>query len=232
MNRISGMESDIAKKAAGHCAASLVENGMVIGLGTGSTVLFFIEKLKQRMKEENLRIQVVSSSIRSEALAKEGNIPLLHLDTYVPIDLTVDGADQITPDKKMIKGGGGALVREKIVASSSKEMVVVIDETKRVDLFQNHPLPVEIISYYHTATAQKIKSLGYKGKMRPAKDGSLYLTDNGNHIFDITLDKPCMKPEEMHARLIDLPGVVDTGFFFGLAGRVIVGSSDGQTTIL
>jgi ribose 5-phosphate isomerase A len=224
-------EIDKAKDAIGKAAADLIENGMVVGLGTGTTATFFIRHLIERHKK-GLQIRAVSSSKASLDLAKKGGIPAFDINEVSRIDITVDGADEIDPKKRMIKGGGGAHVREKILASSSKEMVVIVDESKLVDRLGRRSLPVEILFYGFPATQRKLESLGYRGKWRKDKDGSLFITENGNILFDVEFDAPPLSPEHVHAEIIHVPGVVDTGFFFDLAGRVIVGYFDGKVEIL
>jgi ribose 5-phosphate isomerase A len=224
------MTRETIKKAVGYKAAELIQNGMRVGLGTGSTAHFFIERLIQRC-QEGLNIHVAASSQHSFDQAKKGGIPLLDINTITSLDITVDGADEIDPQKRMIKGGGGAHVREKIIANMSLELIIIIDELKLVPELGTCKLPVEVLPFAHLATLHHIEKAGYKGVLRTAKDGSLFVTDNRNLIFDIHFDKTRTKPEEDHETLIHLPGVVDTGFFFNLAGRVIVGFSDGQVVI-
>lgn len=217
-----------AKMAAGKAAADLVEDGMLVGLGTGSTAACFIVSLIERCRTSALQIQAVATSERSAKLAAEGGIALMDPNAISTIDMTVDGADEIDRKKRMIKGGGGALLREKIIASSSGEMVVIIDETKLVDQLGGFPLPVEISAFAYNATLYKVCSLGYNGVMRKTKDGQLYITDNGNYIIDISFPNGCTSPERDEAALKAVPGVLETGFFFGLAGRVLVGYRDGS----
>lgn len=224
------MSKDAIKKAVGCRAAEFVQDGMLVGLGTGSTAFYFIEKLTSLCRE-GLKIQAVASSMQSLALAKKGNIPLLDINTVTSLDLTVDGADEIDLKKRMIKGGGGAHVREKIVASMSKEMIVIVDESKCVDQLGSCKLPVEVLAFAASATLKKIQKLGYNGAFRKSSNGSLLLSDNGNPIVDIHFHEPRLNPEEDHEALIHLPGVVDTGFFFHLASKVIVGFFDGQIVI-
>ena len=214
------------KKAAGFAAAELIENGMLVGLGTGSTVYYFIEKLIDRVKE-GLSIRAVSSSIASENQAKEGGIPCADINTITSIDLTVDGADEITSEKVMIKGGGGALLREKILANISREMIVIVDESKVVEKLGKHPLPVEILPFARGAIIDKIKKLGFQGSLREHNKNGPFITDNGNMIYDIHFE--CLRddPEKDHEKLLRIPGVLETGFFFNLAGRVIIGKDDG-----
>ncbi len=224
------MSTEAIKKAVGYKAAEFVENGMTVGLGTGSTAFFFIEKLIQRC-QSGLKIRAVASSDRSLQQAKDGKIPLIDIDTVTAIDLTVDGADQIDPQKRMIKGGGGAHVREKIVASMSKEMIVIVDESKLVPELGRCKLPVEIIPFAKRAIMHHIEKAGFRGEFRKTKDGGLFVTDNGNNLIDIHLDGERKNPEADHETLIHIPGIVDTGFFFNLAGRVIVGFADGQVVV-
>jgi ribose 5-phosphate isomerase A len=218
------------KKTVGYKAAEFVENGMCIGLGSGSTVFFFIERLIQKCKE-GLKIQAVASSNRSFQLAQEGNIPLLDIDKVTALDLTIDGADEIDPKKRMIKGGGGAHVREKIIATMSREMLVIVDESKLVPALGKRKLPIEILPFARNAIFHHIHKAGYQGEFRKATDGNLFITDNGNLLIDVHFDKLRKEPEEDHELLRRIPGVIDTGFFFNLAGRVIVGFADGQIVV-
>lgn len=224
------MSTDEIKKAVGYKAAEFVENGMLIGLGTGTTAFFFIERLIQKCKE-GLKINAVASSNRSFQQAKKGGIPLLEIDEVIALDLTVDGADEIDPQKRMIKGGGGAHVREKIVASMSREMIVIVDERKLVPSLGKCKLPVEIVPFAKKAIFHHIAKAGYHGEFRKIDDGSLFISDNGNLLVDIHFDGPRKHPEQDHETLIHIPGVVDTGFFFNLAGRIIVGFADGQIVV-
>jgi len=220
-----------AKRAAGFKAAELIQNGQVVGLGTGSTAAYFIEGLIERI-EQGLEITAVSSSRSSAELARRGGIKVYDINEVSHIDITVDGADEIDPQKRMIKGGGGAHVREKILASASGELIVIVDETKVVSALGHTKLPVEILFYGSPATRQKLEKLGYTGQWRVNPDKSLFITENGNLIFDIAFKSLPTSPEQDHEKIIHVPGVVDTGFFFGYAGRVIVGYSDGSTKLI
>jgi ribose 5-phosphate isomerase A len=219
-----------AKKAAGRKAAEFIQQGMIVGLGTGSTALFFIDALIERCRQ-GLKIEAVASSHASAERAKKGGVRLLDINAAPHIDITVDGADEIDPKKRMIKGGGGAHVREKILAAASHEMVVIVDETKLVPSLGRHKLPVEVLFYGSPSTRKKIERAGYTGQWRLSEDGNLFLTENGNLLFDIQFPAPLSSPERDHERLIQIPGVVDTGFFFGLAGRVVIGFFDGHVEI-
>lgn len=217
----------IAKKVAGEAAVHLVKEGMLIGLGTGSTTAFFIDALAELCRE-GLKITAFATSKKSYQQAKEKGIPVLDGSRMEHVDLTVDGADELDPQKRMIKGGGGALLFEKIMASSSKEMVVIIDESKFVKKLGKFPLPVEIAPFGHPSTVQRIKKLGYDVRMRLTDSHDLYLTDGGHYIGDIHFPQLLENPEQVNQQLRNLPGIIETGFFFQLAGRVIIGYEDGR----
>lgn len=221
---------DFAKDAAAKAAANLLENGMIVGLGSGSTATLFIKHLIERCKN-GLKISAVATSQKSYDQALAGNIKMLDIDTLTSIDIVVDGADEIDGQKRMIKGGGGALLREKIIASMSKEMVVVIDESKRVKNLGKFPLPVEILPFAYHATLYKLSQLGFHGALRKKNGNDLYVTDNGNYIYDISFTNGCQDPEKENAKLLNVAGVLETGFFFHLAGRVITGFNDGHVEI-
>ncbi len=221
---------ETSKKNVGYLAAELIQEGMTVGLGTGSTAFYFIERLGQRVKE-GLHIQAVSSSLHSLELAQKLGIPLVDINKVPFVDITVDGADEIDKEKRMIKGGGGALLREKIVASMSKEMIVIIDESKLSEHLGKRKVPVEVVPFACQSTLHKIEKLGLKASFRLDQKGNVYLTDNGNYIVDISLASPLSNPEHLHTSLKQIAGVVETGLFFHLAGRVIVGFTDGQVVI-
>lgn len=223
------MSHEKAKECAARTAAEFIEQGQIVGLGTGSTAIYFIDALIERCKR-GLKIRAVPSSRHSSDRAQKGGIEIIDINSTPRIDITVDGADEVDPQKRMIKGRGGAHVREKILASSSTEMVVIVDETKMVKHLGTVPLPVEILFYGSPATRQKIENLGFNGKWRMNSDGTIFISENGNLIFDIAFDSPPADPEKIHEKLIQIPGVIDTGFFFGLAGRVVVGYYDGSVT--
>jgi ribose 5-phosphate isomerase A len=219
-----------AKMAAAKAAVDLLQPGMVVGLGTGSTAAFFIELLSAAC-QEGLKIQAIASSKLTQQLAVKWQIPLLDPDEVTTLDLAVDGADEIDPQKRMVKGGGGALLREKIVASMSREMLVIVDSSKQVEALGIFPLPVEIIPFAYRATLAHLQQLGYVGTIRTLPDDSFFITDNGNYIYDLRLPFPCLNPDEDDRTICSIPGVVDTGFFLNMAGRVIVGYPDGSVEI-
>lgn len=220
----------LAKAAAGKRAAEWVEDGMTVGLGTGSTAAMFIAALGKRCLE-GLRIQAVATSQASAAQAVAAGIPLIAPDFLLVVDLTVDGADEVDPQHRMIKGRGGALLREKIIASMSREMVVIIDESKQVEQLGLGVLPVEIVPFGHSATLAQLGMLGCQGAIRQTDKGAPYVTDNHNYIADLTVP-PALDIVYLDRALHAIPGVVETGFFFNLAGRIVVGYDDGHVNVL
>jgi ribose 5-phosphate isomerase A len=220
---------EACKKAAAEKATTLVEDGMVVGLGTGSTATYFIAALS-RLHKQGLNVQVVASSSASHQLAGQGGLPLIDLNSLKALDLYVDGADEIDPLKRMIKGAGGALLREKILAHMSREMAVIVDETKLVAKLGTSPLPVEIIPFGLQATLHHLHQIGYRGQLRLKPDGAPFLTENHNHLFDIKLS-PSDHVHQDHDRIRTIPGVVETGFFDTQAGRVIIGFRDGSVVV-
>lgn len=221
-----------AKQAAGIAAAKLVQSGMLVGLGTGTTADFFIKSLIDRYHNEQLDIKVFPSSNKTAELALEGGLPLCDENHAIGLDITVDGADEIDPQKRMIKGGGGAMLREKIVASISKEMIVIVDQSKLVERLGGCPLPIEIVPFGCHAILWKVQNLGYNAIFRKTPEGNLFVTDNGNYIIDIHFPKGYCNPEKDQAILRSISGIVETGFFLNMAGRVIIGQYDGSVKII
>ncbi|PIS03076.1 MAG: ribose 5-phosphate isomerase A [Chlamydiae bacterium CG10_big_fil_rev_8_21_14_0_10_42_34] len=219
--------TNIAKEAAGIKACELIRDGMIVGLGSGSTAECFIKSLGER----NLRIQTVPSSRASADLAKSLKMEVIDINSVPRIDITVDGADEIDIQNRMIKGGGGAHVREKILASASDEMVVIVDDSKLVDAVGRGKLPVEVMFFGSPATRSKIEALGFSGKWRQNDDETLFITENGNLLFDIHFKAPPKDPENVHELICQIPGVIDTGFFFNMAKRVIIGYPDGTAKL-
>ncbi len=219
-----------AKEAAAIAAAELIEEGKIIGLGTGSTASRFIHHLGERCRQ-GLKIQAVASSRQSEQQAIVEGIPLLDANAVTSLDLDVDGADEIDGDKRMIKGGGGALLREKIVAKMSREMIVIVDQHKVVEKLGKFPLAVEIVPFAYQSTLHHLQGLGYQGSLRTAPKKELFITENGNYIYDIHFPHLIDKPDEEQLKIRSIPGVVETGLFLHLACRVIVGYDDGHAEI-
>jgi len=214
------MANDQEKEAAARASLRYVKDGQVVGLGTGSTAAHFIELLGEQVKN-GLRIRGIPSSDRSREQAAGLGIPLVTLDDCPEIDVTVDGADEVDPQLRLIKGGGGALLREKIVASATKQFVIVADATKRVPVLGRFPLPVEVIKFAQTVVKRKIEALGAAVELRRGADGNPYLTDENNHILDCRFGQ-IRDADGLARRLSDMPGVVEHGLFIGMASVVLV----------
>lgn len=219
--------SDFAKQAAGNAAAELIQNDMLIGLGSGTTVVYFIRRLAERC-QKGLKIQSVASSSQTEKLARSLNIPVISIDSLVELDISVDGADEIDPQKQMIKGGGGALLREKIVASMSRERIIIVDESKCVPKLGSFRLPVEIIPFAWQATVYQLLKNGLQGKLRMVSSSTPFISDNGNYIYDIEEDVLTGNFQALNQFLLEIPGIMETGIFLNLADKVLVGFYDGR----
>jgi ribose 5-phosphate isomerase A len=215
------MANQNEKELAGRAAAELVVAGNIIGLGTGSTAYFAVVALGERVKA-GLKIIGIPTSVATAELARAVGIPLSTLDEHPEIDITIDGADEVDPQLRLIKGGGGALLREKIIASASKKMVVVADSRKLVPALGRFPLPVEIIPFARTVLERKITALGAAVKQRTRTDGSAFVTDEGHHILDCNFGK-IADPPALARVLSDMPGVVEHGLFIGIAKVALVG---------
>ena len=215
------MANEMEKEAAGRAATKLVRDGDVVGLGTGSTAYFAIVALGERVKA-GLKIVGIPTSVQTAELARQLGIPLTTLDEHPEIDITIDGADEVDPQLRLIKGGGGALLREKVVASASRKMVVVADSAKIVPVLGKFPLPVEIIDFARAVIEKKIASLGATTKFRTKSDGQPFVTDNGNHIIDCSFGK-IADPAALALALSNTPGIVEHGLFIGFAKLALVG---------
>ncbi|HDR7356447.1 ribose 5-phosphate isomerase A [Bacillus cereus] len=213
------------KQLAGEYAANFVKDGMKVGLGTGSTVYWTIQKLGERVKE-GLSFQAVPTSKETEVLAKQLNISLISLNDVQSLDLTIDGADEIDANLQLIKGGGGALLREKIVATSSKELIIIADESKLVTHLGTFPLPVEIIPFSWKQTERKIQSLGCQTTLR-LKNNETFITDNNNMIIDCIFPHNITNPANLHTQLKMITGVVETGLFVNMTSKAIIGTKNG-----
>jgi ribose 5-phosphate isomerase A len=206
------------KQEVGEKAVEYVKDGMVVGLGTGSTVFYSIKKLGQ-LVQQGLSIKGVPTSEQTKHLAIELGIPLVSFDEIVQIDVAIDGADEVDPDLNLIKGGGGALLREKIIAAAAKTFIVVADSDKDVDTLGTFPLPIEVVPFGYEMTVKHIRELGGSHKLRQ-KDGAPFMTDNGNYIVDSSFLE-ITHPRELEKNLNLIPGVVENGLFVGMADIVI-----------
>jgi ribose 5-phosphate isomerase A len=214
------MAHENEKELTGRAAAQMVREGDVVGLGTGSTAYFTVIALGERVKA-GLKIIGIPTSVKTADLARSIGIPLTTLDEHPDIDITIDGADEIDPQLRMIKGGGGALLREKVVASASKKMVAVVDSAKVVPVLGTFPLPVEIIAFARAVVEKKMVALGGSPKLRTQADGSPYITDNGNEILDCNFGE-ITDPPALALILSNTPGIVEHGLFIGIASLALV----------
>lgn len=226
------MDRDAAKQAAGENAATLVRDGMRLGLGTGSTTAYALEAIGQRVREEGLDVRGVPTSFAAERLARHHGIPLTTLDDDPQLDLAIDGADEVDDALRLIKGRGGAHTREKVVATQAERFVVVVDPTKEVDeLGSEQPLPIEVLPMAATPISDALRDWGATPKLRmaEAKDGPV-VTDQGFWIIDAHFSEGIDDPSALDRILGMRPGVLDHGLFLNLATDVILGRPDGTTS--
>ena len=229
---MDSIQQNAWKKAAAEAAAKFVEDGMVVGLGTGSTAAMFVEALAERIQQTRIRVSGIPTSGKTAELAGSLGVPLTTFADHAQIDLTIDGADEVELRTLfLIKGHGGALLREKIVASASKRMVVIADETKLVQrLGSKFAVPIEVVQFGWEATERRIKQLGAKTALR-LKDGSKpFVTDSGNYILDCDFGA-MEKPKETAHHLDHVVGAVEHGLFLGIASEVLVGGPAGVKTL-
>lgn len=212
------------KRLAGEAAADLVQDGMMIGLGTGSTIFFTIKRLIHRVREEGLRINFIPTSESTRLLAEKGGIPMISFGTTEYLDMVIDGADEIDPQLNLIKGGGGALLREKLVALTGKSFVVVADHSKQVAQLGRFPLPVEIVPFAYETTLRRLQAAEVAPQLR-LTGSTPYVTDNGNWIADCHCER-IVDPADLEMRVKRITGVVETGLFVSMATTAIV--SDGE----
>merc|ERR1712023_52383 len=236
------LSQDELKKMVGYKSVDdYVESGMVVGLGTGSTAAFAVERLGQKLKSGELKdIVAIPTSIRTKEQSEELGIPLVSLDTHSVLDVAIDGADEVDPDLNLVKGRGGALLREKMVEVMAKKFIVIVDESKLCDgLGPGFPLPVEIVPFCHEHTLRKVASLpsleGCVAKLRMGSvatgstvDGDeIAVTDNGNYIVDLFFEEPIKDAVKAAEELKNTVGVVDHGLFCGMTTAVIIAGKEG-----
>lgn len=217
---------DNAKRAAGEGAVAHIQEGMMVGLGTGSTAYYFVEALG-RAVQQGLQITGVATSDRTEAQAQALGIPVVSIGEVGFIDVTVDGADEFDPQLNLIKGGGGALYREKMVASLSREMIIIADLSKQVAVLGTFPLPVEVVPFGVEITKLRLHALNLIPTLRLTDTGEPFRTDNGNYILDCQTGE-IRQPLTLHRDLKQQIGVVETGLFPHMATRVLLGQMDGS----
>ena len=224
------MTQDEAKRLVARRAVEFVEDGMAVGLGTGTTATLFIHELGERVKA-GLKIRCVASSDASRDLGLKLGMDVTTLDALPELDVYIDGADEVGPRLALIKGGGGALLREKIVASAAKRFIVVVDSTKVVAHLGKFPLPVEVIKMALAVVEPKLEALGLHPKLRQAKSGSgPYLTDEGNYILDCACGV-IADPEATAGEIRGIVGVVEHGLFLRMASLALVAGEDGVKEI-
>jgi ribose 5-phosphate isomerase A len=227
------MSEDIAKFNAANAALDFVKDGMILGLGTGSTSASFVRQLGERVRQ-GLRVKGVPTSEATRTLAEQVGVPLLEISQVTSIDVDIDGADEVDSGFRLIKGGGGALLREKIVAAASKRMVVIADESKWVDTLGAFPLPVEVTRFGFALTQQRVhealratRCAGHEVTLRTSgKANEPVITDGGNYILDAHAER-IPDAEALGAALKQIAGVVEHGLFIGLAQTVILGKAKG-----
>jgi ribose 5-phosphate isomerase A len=225
------MDTDAQKRAAAARALEFVRPGMRLGLGSGSTSRIFVDLLGERVKA-GLDLRTVATSEAIAAQARQLGIPLTTLDDMPELDLTIDGADEIDPDLRLIKGGGGAHLREKIVAAASRQLIIIADESKAVPVLGRFPLPIEVVQFGFVAIRKAVEAAlaqaGCRGQttLRQGRDGHPFVTDSGHWILDAALGR-IPDPQGLADRLAAVPGVVEHGLFIGMAHVAILAGSDG-----
>lgn len=217
------------KKLAAQKAISYISNGMTIGLGTGSTAYWAIQGIGEMVKN-GLKIRAIATSVQSDSLARELGIPMVAFSEIDHLDVTIDGADEVDEELNLIKGGGGALLREKIVGSATKLYIIIVDESKLVRQLGKFPLPVEVAPFGWELTSRRLEELGGVPKMRMTGDAP-FLTDNQHYILDTSFGL-IADPAKLHERVSGITGVMEDGFFIGMADVVIAGLPDGGTKML
>jgi ribose 5-phosphate isomerase A len=227
---------ELGKRSAAYRAVEEnVQNGMIIGIGSGSTVIYAVEKLKMLISEKSLSVICIPTSFQSYQLIVENGLNLGSLDQYPNIDLDLDGADEIDEGLNLIKGGGGCLVQEKIIASNSKKLIIIADfrkKSKKLGQNWKKGVPIEVIPLAYVPIIAKLKKLGANPKLRmaQAKAGPL-VTDNGNFIIDADFGT-IESPNDINDTILKIPGVVDTGLFIGMAEKAYIGQKDGTVLVL
>lgn len=222
------MNQDNLKKRVAYEAINYIEDGMVVGLGTGSTMYYAIQSLGERIKE-GLKIKCIPTSEKTAEWARSYNIPLTDFSEVNYLDIVIDGADEVDENFQLIKGGGGALLREKIVANATDQFIVIIDESKYVKSLGKFKLPVEVVPFGWEVTARAIEALGCNATLRIDHNG-IFLTDNDHYILDCDF-KVINNPEKLNHDLISIVGVVETGLFINMARKVLISYSNSGKVI-
>lgn len=217
------------KKLAAQKAIGYIQSGMTIGLGTGSTAYWAIQGIGE-MVRNGLSVRAIATSVQSDSLARELGIPMVAFSEIDHLDITIDGADEVDEELNLIKGGGGALLREKIVGSATKLYIIIVDESKLVRQLGKFPLPVEVAPFGWELTSRRLVDMGGAPRMRMAGDLP-FLTDNQHYILDTSFGL-IADPARLHERVSGITGVMEDGFFIGMADIVVAGLPDGGTRML
>ena len=217
------------KQVIGEKATEYIDDGMIVGLGTGSTAYWAIQKIGELVKN-GLRIKGVPTSESTEKLAIEAGIPLLKVNNIEYIDITIDGADEFDAKKNLIKGGGGALLREKIIASMTQLYIIIADSSKKVEILGNFPLPVEVTPFAWQVTSRQLEKLGCATTIRMVKN-QLYITDNDNYILDCRF-KSITHPKKLSEQINSIPGVVENGIFPEMTQIIVTNNEAGEAIVI
>jgi ribose 5-phosphate isomerase A len=223
------MTQDEAKRMAARRALEFVEDGMLLGLGSGTTSAMFIQELGERVKQ-GLRVRGIATSTASQQLAESLSIPITTFDESPELDLAVDGADEVGPGLALIKGGGGALLREKIVASVARKFIIIADSSKLVHQLGRFPLPVEVIKMALPIVTRKLEALNLNPELRHHPDGSKFITDENNYILDCACGE-ITDPAKTAASIRGIAGVVEHGLFLGMASLALIAGDKGVAEI-
>ncbi len=215
---------DQEKQRAARAAVELIEDGMVVGLGAGSTVFHAVQALGERVRA-GLRVKMVPASLETDRLARGLGIDVISFEDQATLDLAIDGADEVDSSLRLIKGGGGALLREKVVAVSASKFIVIADSSKLVAKLGRFPLPVEVLPFAAPVVEHRLKTLGVEPKLRRQADGSIYLTNQNNYIFDMSFGA-IDDPEAVAEFLTPIPGLIEHGLFLTEASLVLIARGD------
>ena len=223
------LTQDAIKQQLGIYAADFIKEGMLVGLGTGSTVYWLLKELGKR-KQEGLNFTAVPTSVQTQKILAEEGINHVSIDDVDRLQITIDGADEVDSKGNLIKGGGGALLQEKIVAAVSDELIIIVDEKKNVETLGVFPLPVEVITFGWKHVQQKIlNAYNVQGKLRE-KEGKIFITDHKHYILDCYFNS-ISSPSQLNTELHLIPGVVETGLFTRMATKIVTGFPDGNIEI-
>jgi ribose 5-phosphate isomerase A len=221
------LSQDDIKKELGNYASTLIQSGMTIGLGTGTTIYYLIKSLEEKIKQ-GMELYIVPTSRQTAEFSQKAGIKVLDLDSVSSLQFTIDGADEIDPIGQLVKGGGGALLQEKIVAAASERLIIIADHTKQVELLGKFPLPVEVIPFGHTHIMKRVVNDGLCTTVSVRqKEGKNFITDQGHYILDLICEE-IEDADSLNASLHEIPGVVETGLFIGMAATAIIGYADGR----